>query len=282
MKGRRMAASMSESTARYGSDLTEPGARAASRPSWTISDADLERTSTAQPDARCSRPSSSAAPRELGQKRSGYEQPVLVAFGPGRRRADRRRARPRRRCAPTPLRSTSAPGCWSPRSSARSSRRRGAGQLRAGAPRRSARARRPRRRDAELVPLAFEAQLEGVDRLRARALAVPGRPAEAGPARADRRRPPLRVAAASRPSAAAPPTPPRSRSTRTPLAAARRGPPARRARTTTPIRPGASPAASCSGSTAWGSGAGTTRSSPIWRAGSPATTAPSPRPWARG
>ena len=61
------------------------------------------------------------------RKRSGYEQPVVVAVGPADGGAARRGARRARRCAPTPTPSTSARGCWSPRSWARSSRSAGAG-----------------------------------------------------------------------------------------------------------------------------------------------------------
>jgi hypothetical protein len=111
--------------------------------------------------------------RELGQKRSGYEQPVLVAVGPvdGALRAVAPAA-PALRADPdavnerTWLLVAALVGALVEVS--------GTGTVRAG--------HRGGRlalevpgdpEDAELVPLAFEAHVAGVDRLRARAVALP-------------------------------------------------------------------------------------------------------------
>jgi hypothetical protein len=112
--------------------------------------------------------------RELAQKRSGYEQPVLVAAGPveGGLRA----------VAPAPPALRADPDAVNERTWLLVAALVGAlveatghGEVRAGAfgdhlvlevpgdP-----------EDAELVPIAFEAHVEGIDRLRARALALPG------------------------------------------------------------------------------------------------------------
>jgi hypothetical protein len=113
--------------------------------------------------------------RELAQKRSGYEQPVIVAAGPAH---DGLRA-----VAPAAPALRADPDAVNERTwllvaalvgalveaTGHSDVRAGAldGHLVlevAGDP-----------EDAELVPIAFEAHVEGVDRLRARALALPGR-----------------------------------------------------------------------------------------------------------
>ena len=111
--------------------------------------------------------------RELSQKRSGYDVPVLVAVAPGdgglRAVAP---ARPALRADPDAVNERTwllvaalvgalveVAGAGSVRAGHRG------GQLAlavAGDP-----------DDAELVPLAFETQVEGIDRLRARAVAVP-------------------------------------------------------------------------------------------------------------
>ena len=111
--------------------------------------------------------------RELGQKRSGYEQPVLVAVGPGdgllRAAAP---AAPALRADPdavnerTWLLVAALVGALVEVA--------GAGTVRAGhLGGQLALAVPGDPDDAELVPLAFETQVQGVDRLRARALAVP-------------------------------------------------------------------------------------------------------------
>jgi hypothetical protein len=111
--------------------------------------------------------------RELGQKRSGYEQPVLVAVSPGdgvlRAVAP---ARPALRADPdavnerTWLLVAALVGALVEVA--------GAGTVRAGHLGGHLAVAVPGDPDdAELVPLAFESQVEGIDRLRARALAVP-------------------------------------------------------------------------------------------------------------
>ena len=111
--------------------------------------------------------------RELGQKRSGYEQPVLVAVGPGdgvlRAVAP---ARPALRADPDAVNERSwllvaaLVGALVEVS--------GAGAVRAGHLGGQLALEVPGDPDdAELVPLAFEAHVAGVDRLRARALALP-------------------------------------------------------------------------------------------------------------
>ena len=111
--------------------------------------------------------------RELGQKRSGYEQPVIVAVAPGDGAL--------RAVAPAPRALRADPDAVNERTWLLVAALvgalvevAGAGTVRAGhlggqlaleVPGDPA--------DAELVPLAFEAQVEGIDRLRARALALP-------------------------------------------------------------------------------------------------------------
>jgi len=111
--------------------------------------------------------------RELGQKRSGYEQPVLVAVGPaqGALRAVAPAA-PALRADPdavnerTWLLVAALVGALVEVS--------GAGAVRAGHLGGQLALDVPGDPDdAELVPLAFETQVEGIDRLRARALSVP-------------------------------------------------------------------------------------------------------------
>ena len=111
--------------------------------------------------------------RELGQKRSGYEQPVLVAVGPaaGALRAVAPAA-PALRADPdavnerTWLLVAALVGALVEVS--------GAGAVRAGQLGGQLALEVPGDpEDAELVPLAFETHVEGVDRLRARALALP-------------------------------------------------------------------------------------------------------------
>ena len=111
--------------------------------------------------------------RELGQKRSGYEQPVLVAVAPGdgalravAPAAPALRADPDAVGERTWLLVAALVGALVEVS--------GAGTVRAGhLGGQLALAVPGNPDDAELVPLAFEAQVEGIDRLRARALAVP-------------------------------------------------------------------------------------------------------------
>ena len=111
--------------------------------------------------------------RELGQKRSGYEQPVLVAVGPGDGVL--------RAVAPAPLALRADPDAVNERSWLLVAALvgalvevAGAGTVRAGhLGAHLALAVPGDPDDAELVPLAFESQVEGIDRLRARALAVP-------------------------------------------------------------------------------------------------------------
>jgi hypothetical protein len=111
--------------------------------------------------------------RELGQKRSGYEQPVLVVVGPGDGVL--------RAVAPAPRSLRADPDAVNERTwllvaalvgalvevAGADSVRAGqlGGQLALAVP--------GDPDDAELVPLAFETQVQGIDRLRARALAVP-------------------------------------------------------------------------------------------------------------
>ena len=111
--------------------------------------------------------------RELGQKRSGYEQPVLVAVGPGdgllravAPAAPALRADPDAVNERTWLLVAALVGALVEVA--------GAGTVRAGhLGGQLALAVPGDPDDAELVPLAFETQVQGVDRLRARALAVP-------------------------------------------------------------------------------------------------------------
>ena len=111
--------------------------------------------------------------RELGQKRSGYEQPVLVAVGPGdgalravAPAAPALRADPDAVNERTWLLVAALVGALVEVS--------GAGAVRAGhLGGQLALAVAGDPDDAELVPLAFETQVEGIDRLRARALSVP-------------------------------------------------------------------------------------------------------------
>jgi hypothetical protein len=111
--------------------------------------------------------------RELGQKRSGYEQPVLVAVGPGdgvlravAPAAPALRADPDAVNERTWLLVAALVGALVEVA--------GAGTVRAGhLGGQLALAVPGDPDDAELVPLAFETQVHGVDRLRARALAVP-------------------------------------------------------------------------------------------------------------
>jgi hypothetical protein len=111
--------------------------------------------------------------RELGQKRSGYEQPVLVAVGPGDGVL--------RAVAPAPPALRADPDAVNERTWLLVAALvgalvevAGAGTVRAGhLGARLALAVPGDPDDAELVPLAFETQVEGIDRLRARALAVP-------------------------------------------------------------------------------------------------------------
>src|SRR4051812_37386905 len=111
--------------------------------------------------------------RELGQKRSGYEQPVIVAVAPGDGTL--------RAVAPAPRALRADPDAVNERTWLLVAALVGAlvevagadtvraghlgGQLALAVP--------GDPDDAELVPLAFETQVEGIDRLRARALAVP-------------------------------------------------------------------------------------------------------------
>src|SRR3954469_20892944 len=111
--------------------------------------------------------------RELGQKRSGYEQPVIVAVAPGDAAL--------RAVAPAPRALRADPDAVNERTWLLVAALVGAlvevagadtvraghlgGQLALAVP--------GDPDDAELVPLAFETQVEGIDRLRARALAVP-------------------------------------------------------------------------------------------------------------
>src|SRR4051795_2669429 len=111
--------------------------------------------------------------RELGQKRSGYEQPVIVAVAPGDGAL--------RAVAPAPRALRADPDAVNERTWLLVAALVGAlvevagadtvragqlgGQLALAVP--------GDPDDAELVPLAFETQVEGIDRLRARALAVP-------------------------------------------------------------------------------------------------------------
>ena len=111
--------------------------------------------------------------RELGQKRSGYEQPVLVAVGPGdgvlravAPAAPALRADPDAVNERTWLLVAALVGALVEVA--------GAGTVRAGhLGGQLALAVPGDPDDAELVPLAFETQVQGVDRLRASALAVP-------------------------------------------------------------------------------------------------------------
>jgi hypothetical protein len=111
--------------------------------------------------------------RELGQKRSGYEQPVIVAVAPGDGAL--------RAVAPAPRALRADPDAVNGRTWLLVAALvgalvevAGAGTVRAGhLGGQLALAVPGDPDDAELVPLAFETQVEGIDRLRARALAVP-------------------------------------------------------------------------------------------------------------
>jgi hypothetical protein len=111
--------------------------------------------------------------RELGQKRSGYEQPVIVAVAPGDGAL--------RAVAPAPRALRADPDAVNERTWLLVAALvgalvevAGAGTVRAGhLGGQLALAVPGDPDDAELVPLAFEMQVEGIDRLRARALAVP-------------------------------------------------------------------------------------------------------------
>jgi hypothetical protein len=111
--------------------------------------------------------------RELGQKRSGYEQPVIVAVAPGDGAL--------RAVAPAPRALRADPDAVNERTWLLVAALvgalvevAGAGTVRAGhLGGQLALAVPGDPDDAELVPLAFETQVEGIDRLRARALALP-------------------------------------------------------------------------------------------------------------
>jgi hypothetical protein len=111
--------------------------------------------------------------RELGQKRSGYEHPVIVAVAPGDSAL--------RAVAPAPRALRADPDAVNERTWLLVAALvgalvevAGAGTVRAGhLGGQLALAVPGDPDDAELVPLAFETQVEGIDRLRARALAVP-------------------------------------------------------------------------------------------------------------
>jgi hypothetical protein len=111
--------------------------------------------------------------RELGHKRSGYEQPVIVAVAPGDGAL--------RAVAPAPRALRADPDAVNERTWLLVAALvgalvevAGAGTVRAGhLGGQLALAVPGDPDDAELVPLAFETQVQGVDRLRARALAVP-------------------------------------------------------------------------------------------------------------
>ena len=112
--------------------------------------------------------------RELVRKRSGYEQPVLVAVGPA--------AGALRAVAPAGPALRADPDAVNERTWLLVAALVGAlvevagsGTLRVGALGGHLALEVPGDpEDSELVPLAFEAHVEGVDRLRARALALPG------------------------------------------------------------------------------------------------------------
>jgi hypothetical protein len=123
--------------------------------------------------------------RELAQKRSGYEHPVIVAAGPatGALRA----------AAPAPPELRADPDAVNERTWLLVAALVGAlvevscsGEVRAGALDGHLVLEVPGNpNDAELVPLAFETHVAGIDRLRARALALPKRVlADAGDLRA--------------------------------------------------------------------------------------------------
>jgi hypothetical protein len=111
--------------------------------------------------------------RELGRKRSGYDQPVLVAVAPGDGAL--------RAVAPAPRALRADPDAVNERTWLLVAALvgalvevAGAGTVRAGhLGGQLALAVPGDPDDAELVPLAFETQVEGIDRLRARALALP-------------------------------------------------------------------------------------------------------------
>ena len=235
---------------------------------------------------RCSTPSSSAAPRELAHKRSGYEQPVLVAVGPAEGAL--------RAVAPAAPALRADPDAVNERTWLLVAALVGALVEVAGA---GTRARG--RTSAGSSPSTSRAtpttpsSCRSPSRPRSRASTACGRapltvPAERArrrrrPARADRRRAPAVVAARVAALGGRPADPASMEehedAVLAALDAAASGP--SRARTTTPTPPGAWRGASCSAWTAWGSGAATTPSSPTWRAASPATSARWPRRWAR-
>jgi hypothetical protein len=132
----------------------------------------LEGTSTARLKALLDSELERGA-RELGQKRSGYDQPVLVAVAPGDGAL--------RAVAPAPRALRADPDAVNERTWLLVAALvgalvevAGAGTVRAGdLGGQLALAVPGDPDDAELVPLAFETQVEGIDRLRARALAVP-------------------------------------------------------------------------------------------------------------
>jgi hypothetical protein len=111
--------------------------------------------------------------RELGQKRSGYDRPVLVAVAPGDGAL--------RAVAPAPRALRADPDAVNERTWLLVAALVGAlvevtgtGTVRAGhLGGQLALAVPGDPDDAELVPLAFDTQVEGIDRLRARALALP-------------------------------------------------------------------------------------------------------------
>ena len=150
------------------------------------------------------RPSSSASARAT-------TRPVTVAVAPGAGRAARRRPRRRPRSRADPRRRRRARVAARRRARRRARRgRRAPARVQAGAIGDNLVLEVPGDpADAELVPLAFDGQVAGLDRLRARALAVPafvlddvGRPQGA-----DRRRAPARASPRRSPrSAAARPT----------------------------------------------------------------------------
>jgi hypothetical protein len=111
--------------------------------------------------------------RELGRKRSGYDQPVLVAVAPGDGAL--------RAVAPAPRALRADPDAVNERTWLLVAALvgalvevAGAGTVRAGHLGGQLGLAVPGDPDdAELVPLAFDTQVEGIDRLRARALALP-------------------------------------------------------------------------------------------------------------
>ena len=134
--------------------------------------------------------------------------------------------------------------------------------------------------DAELLALAFDEHAHAIDRLRANALALPPHVIDDVPLKEPiGARHPLKIAEAvarlgGRPAGA--------HDDYEEAVLAVLGPGGESTRPhEDPDRPSALPAGSCSGSTAWGSGADITPSSPISREALPATTARSRRRWGR-